>query len=197
MNALEQHEGPRAAWTPRVSRLVAAVTALAAVVIFSTVVVPASGAAAGDSGQPGTANSARNTTGPLKDVTVQGHSVSTAVYFDSTGRVDVTRKWDGYNNCVEQDGSQYSNAEVGNHSTLRLSVTTVSSGSCFLERSKMHWQITLLNSSGKRTNDTADVSLDQGAPPRVLDYTASCQGTTGNMKCKEIGIIGGIVAISF
>jgi hypothetical protein len=54
----------------------------------------------------------------------------------------------------------------------------------------MHWQVTALDSSGKPTTATADVSLNQQGFPRLLDYLSNCEGTTGSMHCASSGILG-------
>lgn len=98
---------------------------------------------------------------------------------------------------MTESGSEYKNLRVENGTLVRLSVTTIGSGSCFYESSRMHWQIMRLDENGKATGDTADVSLKQDGFPRVLDYAAHCEGHTGNMRCAVTGILGINVAISF
>lgn len=139
------------------------------------------------------------TVGPTKQVKLQGHWVSgRPIKFDTSGHVAITRKWDSFNNCVEEDGTQFKDLQVyAGREDTRLGVTTVSSGSCFFERSKMHWQVTVLNSSGKPTGNTADIALSQGGFPRVLDYTWECNGTTGAMKCGHSDILGINVTLSW
>jgi hypothetical protein len=129
--------------------------------------------------------------------TLKGREVATSPRFESAGRVDITRKWDAFNNCVTESGSEYKSLKVENGTLVRLSVTTIGSGSCFYEPSRMHWQIMRLDENGKATGDTADVSLKQAGFPRVLDYAAYCEGHTGNMRCAVSGVLGINVAISF
>lgn len=127
----------------------------------------------------------------------QGHWRSRSIQFLSTGRVDITRKWDAYNNCVEEDGSEYRDSRVTAGQEVTLGFTTVSSGTCFFESSRMHWQVTRLDDSGKPTRDTADVSINQSGFPRVLDYTPHCEGRTGSMKCELGGILGDNLKLTF
>jgi hypothetical protein len=66
-----------------------------------------------------------------------------------------------------------------------------------LERSKMHWKVTVLDSAGHPTGNTANIELSQGGFPRVLDYTWECGQTTGTMKCSHKDILGINVALGW
>ena len=107
----------------------------------------------------------------------------------STGQVTITKKWDAYNNCASGDGTEYTNLPAPNKA-VELGYTTVSSGTCFFESSKMHWQVMRLDANGNPTGDTADVAVNQDGYPRLLDYRAVCVGTTGTMRCEMTGILG-------
>jgi hypothetical protein len=142
---------------------------------------------------------ADGTVGPTHDVILKGHWVTGGpIKFQTTGHVRITKKWDSFNNCVENDGSEHKNLAVqAGEQSLRLGVTTVSSGSCFYERSKMHWQVTVLDANGNPTNNTADISLEQGSITHALDYSWECQGTTGTMRCSHTDILGILVTLSW
>jgi hypothetical protein len=133
------------------------------------------------------------------DLTSQGRWVTGGpIKFYTGGHVRIRRLWDGWNNCVKEDGTQHNDLAVkAGSETTRLGVTTVSSGQCWLERSKMHWEVALLDAQGKPTGNTADIGLSQGAPNRFLDYTWECVKTTGSMKCKHSDILGTNVGLSW
>jgi hypothetical protein len=137
--------------------------------------------------------------GPPKKVVLTGHRVTGGpIKFESNGHVSVARLWDSFNNCVEEDGTQIADLQVhAGQEDTRLGVTTVSSGWCALEQSKMHWKVTVLDSAGRPTGNTADIELSQGGFPRVLDYTWECGHTTGTMRCNHRDILGINVALGW
>lgn len=141
----------------------------------------------------------RPTVGPKKKVVLTGHYVTGGpIKFESNGRVSITRLWDAFNNCVEQDGTQIADLQVhAGQENTRLGVTTVSSGWCFFKRSRMHWKVTLLDSAGHATDNTAEIELSQGGPTRALDYTWDCGQKRGSMKCRHSDILGTNVALSW
>jgi hypothetical protein len=141
----------------------------------------------------------RSHVGPAKKVVLTGHWVTGGpIKFESNGHVSIARLWDSFNNCVEEDGTQIADLQVhAGQQDTRLGVTTVSSGWCALERSKMHWKVTVLDSAGRPTGNTAEIELSQGGFPRVLDYTWECGRTTGSMKCRHSDILGTNVALSW
>jgi hypothetical protein len=141
----------------------------------------------------------RSHVGPKRKVVLTGHWVTGGpIRFDSNGHVSVARMWDSFNNCVEEDGTQIPNLEVhAGQQDTRLGVTTVSSGWCALERSKMHWKVTVLDSAGRPTGNSAEIELSQGGPQRLLDYTWECGRTTGTMRCRHSDILGTNVALGW
>jgi hypothetical protein len=141
----------------------------------------------------------RSHVGPPKKVVLTGHRVTGGpIKFDSNGHVSIKRLWDSFNNCVEEDGTQIADLQVraGQEDTY-LGVTTVSSGWCALEQSKMHWKVTVLDSAGRPTDNTAEIELSQGGFPRVLDYTWECGRKTGTMRCRHNDILGTNVALGW
>jgi len=94
--------------------------------------------------------------------------------------VTVKRKWDSFNNCVLEDGTQFSDQKYDAgwndpdghaYSEVTVSVTAVSGGSCDWERSAMHWAVSLKGRAG-----VADVSLRQVMAGS--GYFTECQGTS-------------------
>jgi hypothetical protein len=134
---------------------------------------------------------------PSKKVTLEGRDVSMTITFDSAGTVDITRKWDSFNNCVLENGSQYSNLAVHDGSEVRLSVTTVNSDSCFFEQSRMHWQVAVVEAGGGHAEEQADISLSQGSYPHLNDYNPGCEHTSGTMRCRIGGFLGNNLSLSF
>jgi hypothetical protein len=134
---------------------------------------------------------------PPKKVTLQGRDVSMTITFDSAGTVDITRKWDSFNNCVLENGSQYSKLAVHDGSTVQLSVTTVNSDTCFFEQSRMHWQVAVVEAGGGHAEEQADISLSQGGYPHLNDYNPGCEKTWGTMRCRIGGILGNNLSLSF
>jgi hypothetical protein len=134
---------------------------------------------------------------PHKDVTLQGRDVSMTIKFESAGTVDITRKWDSFNNCVLENGSQYSKLAVHDGSEVQLSVTTVNSDDCFFEQSRMHWQVNVVEAGGGHAEEQADISLSQGGYPHLNDYNPGCERTWGTMRCRIGGILGNNMSLSF
>jgi len=111
----------------------------------------------------------------------RGSWASRDIHFRSAGRVDITRMWDAFNNCAEGDGTQHKDMAVAAGASVSLGFTTVSSGSCYFESSRMHWKIARLDDGGKPTGDTSEVSLNQ----KIFTYYNKCEDSTGAMQCEQ------------
>jgi hypothetical protein len=161
------------------------ILALFSVAAFSgTLAATAGASAASNSSSPPTSKGSWKTGGPIT--------------FYTAGHVRITRLWDAWNNCVEQDGTQHHDLAVHAGENIKLGVTTVSSGWCAIERSKMHWKVTQLDAHGAPTSNTADIGLSQGDLHHVLDYSWECnKKDTGSMKCKQADFLGVLVGLSW
>jgi hypothetical protein len=120
------------------------------------------------------------TVGPVKPVTLTGHWEYFSLRINYTGKLDVKRLWDRYNQCVEENGSQYENLAVTTGQIITIGVTTVSSGSCSYQTTSMHWRLTRMNADGTKSKDSADIQL-MGST--VAGYFHNCEGTTAKMTC--------------
>jgi hypothetical protein len=114
----------------------------------------------------------------------QDGKVTFTLYVPPGVKVDVVRKWDSWNNCVEQDGTEYRNhlpavttiAGQG-YGVLYLTVTVKNGGSCAFERSRMHWDVSL---PGYK-HGAANISL--GQPMAGTGFYTGCEGTFGQIGC--------------
>jgi hypothetical protein len=117
----------------------------------------------------------------------QNGKVNFRLYVPAGVRVDVVRKWDSWNNCVEQDGTEYRNhlpasTLIGNqyYGVVYMSVTVKNDGSCAYERSRMHWDVAL---PGYK-HGAANISI--GQPMAGTGYYTGCEGTFGDVKCTAL-----------
>jgi hypothetical protein len=120
------------------------------------------------------------TVGPVKPVTLTGHWEYFSLRINYTGKLDVKRLWDRYNQCVEEDGTQHEDLAVTTGQIITLGVTTVSSGGCGIQTTSMHWRLTRLNADGTKSKDSADIQLTGST---VAGYFHNCEGTTAKMTC--------------
>ena len=114
----------------------------------------------------------------------QGGKVTFTLYVPPGVKVNVIRKWDSFNNCVEQDGTEYrdyrpagTNIDGKGYGVLDVSVTVKDDHACALERSRMHWDVSF---PGYKSG-SADVSI--GQPMAGMGYYAGCEGTSGDVRC--------------
>ena len=114
----------------------------------------------------------------------QNGKVSFTLYVPLGVKVNVVRKWDSWNNCVEKDGTEYrdyspagTNIDGRGYGVLYMSVTVKNDGTCALERSRMHWDVDF---PGYK-HGAANVSVGQlmaGA-----GFFPGCEGTFGEVAC--------------
>jgi hypothetical protein len=114
----------------------------------------------------------------------QDGKVTFTLYVLPGVKVNVIRKWDSFNNCVSEDGTEYrdyrpAGTNIGGkgYGVLHMSVTIKSGGACGAERSRMHWDVSF---PGYKSG-SADVSIGQlmaGA-----GFFPGCEGTSGSVAC--------------